>query len=128
MKALRTIFALICVAVLASSCGSKEPVKYKELIISFNTTEITLIGTKPVEVTYSARDYNGPVTVENGFYSLLGPVNFKIDNKFDSNSGQGVLSFTQTEIQKATHIGSLIFTDGVNSVKKGDIYVYTKTE
>lgn len=124
MKALRTIFVLICVAVLASSCGSKESVKYKELIISFNTTEITLIGTKPVEVTYSARDYNGPVTVENGFY----PVNFKIDNKFDSNSGQGVLTFTQTEIQRATHIGSLIFKDGVNSVKKGDIYVYTKTE
>lgn len=128
MKIIKSLLAVLCLAVLATSCegnnGKDEPTA--PLKISLSKSEISLKKGQTVDVTYTATNYTQDVSV----VPFFGYTNYvKITNNFDGGSGQGTLrcSLEDVDIPFKKITGSLIFNCGSSACSE-DFAIHIVTE
>ena len=121
MKTLKVILSIACLAALLVSCGQKEENEKKSITVTLSSTEITINNAEPVDVSYTVKDYDGEVTAKLG----LAGGGVEMSNRFNSQSGEGVLTFSQPEAARSASQTNVTFTDGKSS-QVVDIYISTK--
>lgn len=122
MKILKAILTAVCLTTLLVSCGQKEENEKKSSIsVTLSSTEITINNAQPVDVSYTVKGYDGEVTAKLG----LAGGGVEMSNKFNSQSGEGVLTFSQPEAARSASQTNVTFTDGKSS-QVVDIYISTK--
>ena len=123
MKTLKTILTLACMAALLTSCNKEKNETPSNISVTLASTDITITNAQPVNVNYTAKDYDGEVTATLGL--TAGGV--ELSNKFYKESGEGVLTFSQKEAAKSASQTYIKFTDGKSSTTI-DIHIVTKTD
>ena len=66
MKTLKTILIIASLAVLLTGCDKMKNDTPSNISVTLATTEITITDGVPVNVNYTAKDYDGEVTAELG--------------------------------------------------------------
>lgn len=122
MKTLKTNLFIACLTALLVSCGQKtESEKKSNISVTLSSTEITITNAQPVDVRYTVKGYDGEVTAKLG----LAAGGVEMSNNFNSQSGEGVLTFSQKKSAKSASETNVTFTDGKSS-QIVDIYISTK--